>query len=104
MKPKILEKDLQKQILDYLRLRGVFCWKNHSTGIYKQSTGSYIPVGMKGVSDILAIRNGKLIAIEVKVGKNKPSNVQLEFIEKINENGGIAFLAYSLNDVIKALE
>ena len=71
-------------------------------GIYKKNTGKYIPLsyGEKGISDIIGLtKNGKFLAVEVKMPKKKPSKEQLEFIEKVKENGGIAFVAYGLEDV-----
>ena len=96
---KTLEKDIQRLIMEWLRWNKVFCWKNNSVGI-KKPNGSFIQVGMRGVSDILGILNGGIfLAIEVKVPNKKPSPFQVEFINHIIENGGIAFVAHSLEEV-----
>jgi len=42
---------------------------------------------------------GEYLAIEVKVPNKKPSPFQVEFINHIIENGGIAFVAHSLEEV-----
>ena len=93
------EKDIQKQILDWLRWHKVFCWKSNTAGIYRKSTDSYIPAGMRGISDIIGIFNGRMICIEVKMPKKKPSEFQQRFIDSINKSGGIAFVAHSLDEV-----
>lgn len=99
-----LEKVIQKQILDYLKLKRIFCWKNSTVGI-KKANGSFIPSGMTGISDILGLtKEGRFIAIEVKRTGNKTTPSQDIFMENIRKNGGIAVLAYSLDDVIDALE
>ena len=100
MSRKIKEKDIQKAILDYLRWHKVFCWKAGSVGIYKKATDSYIPVGMKGVSDILGILpKGRFLAIEVKGPKGVLTEAQKKFIDAIKERSGVAFVARSVKDV-----
>lgn len=99
---KQLEKDIQKDILDYLRYRGIFCWKQNNAGIRKPD-GGYIPTGLRGVSDILGIFNGKFLAIEVKQPGNSLSTQQSDFLSMVNEKGGIGFVAYSIDDIDKHL-
>lgn len=101
------ESKLQKEIIDYLKIRGCVVFKHRNVGIYKQSTGKYIPLsaGEKGISDIIGcMPDGKFIAIEVKAEKGKPSENQIEFLEKVKKNKGISILAYSITDVFDKLE
>ena len=97
------EKDIQKEILKYLRLRKIFCFKVNNVGI-KKVDGSYIPVGLKGISDILGIYKGRFLAIEVKKEKGIVSEYQQEFINNVNNNGGIGFVARSLDNVVRLLD
>ena len=100
MKKKIREKDLQKQIKDYLTLQGYVVVKFASVGIYNPVRKQFIPQSRKGVADLLACSpKGRFFAIEVKVGYNKPTEEQLEFLQEINDRGGIGIVAYSLEDV-----
>jgi hypothetical protein len=46
---------------------------------------------------------GRFIAIEVKHGKNKPTPAQEEFLREVKSRGGVALVAYSLNDVTDML-
>jgi penicillin-binding protein-related factor A (putative recombinase) len=97
------ESEIQKSILDYLKLKRHLVFKHRNVGIYKQDTGKYIPLatGEKGISDIIGCTTqGRFLAIEVKMLKKKPSPEQVEFLEKVNQRGGIGFVAYSLDDVI----
>jgi len=94
------EKLLQKQILDWLRLNGYFAFKVNTTGIYRKSTDSWIKNPMRGVSDIIALKDGNMVCIEVKYGKNKPSKEQVEFIENIAKHGGTGIVVYSLDEAI----
>lgn len=98
------EQEIQKQILEYLKLKNVFCWKHNVAGIRK-SNGSYIPSGEVGVSDIIGLLpNGTFLAIEVKRPGNKASFFQDSFIQNVLQNKGIAFVAYSVEDVINNLK
>jgi len=78
----------------------VFCWKEHSGGIYKPDGTGYIPLGLKGKADILGVYKGRFLAIEVKRPSGKLSVDQYEFITAINNAGGLAFVATSIDDVI----
>ena len=102
---RILEKDIQYTILQYLKLKGYFVWKNNVSGI-KKPNGSYIPSSSKGTSDILGISpDGKLIALEVK----KPSTrthttpAQDAFLAEVRSRGGYAGVVCSTEDVDRLL-
>ena len=95
------EAQIQKQILEYLCAIKIFCWKNHSTGIYDPNRKIFRKIAaMKGVSDILGVLpNGRFLAIEVKKPGSYPSKEQKKFLKSINENGGLGFVARSFKDV-----
>lgn len=57
-----------------------------------------------GACDVHVIYLGKFIAIECKVGDNKPSKEQLKYAEAVERAGGIYCLAYSLDDVVKCFD
>jgi len=52
-------------------------------------TGGY---GTSGVSDIVACYEGLYVAIECKAGKNKLSELQKMFLEKVAAAGGAALM------------
>ncbi len=52
-------------------------------------TGGY---GTSGVSDIVACYQGLYIAIECKAGKNKLSELQKMFLERVSAAGGLALM------------
>ena len=97
---KLREKDIQKTIIGYLKLKKIFHYKNNTVGIYNQKTGQYIPSPSKGAPDIIAIKDGKYIGIEVKAPKAKQSEHQRTFQDNLEEAGGIYILAYELEDVM----
>lgn len=102
----IKESAIQKQIMDYLRLKGCLVFKHRNVGIWVKKTGHYIPLsaGEIGISDIIGLtKNGIFLAIEVKAPKKKPSKEQLDFIERVKAKGGIAFWTDNLDDVVEIL-
>ena len=99
------ESEIQQAIIEYLHTLKIYCWRNNTTGVYSEKAGCFIKSGqgtLKGVSDILGILpDGRFLAIEVKRPKKLPTTEQSEFIRMINRNGGIAFVATSIDNVIK---
>lgn len=106
---ELTEKQIENSILDYLSLiPNCFAWKNQTTGLYdptkKVFRKSHSKHLINGVSDILGIYQGKMLAIEVKRPSNKKRTpAQNAFINSIVEKGGIAFYATSIDDVKKGL-
>lgn len=88
------ESELTKAIINFLRSNGIFCWK-HWQGGYNMH--------LAGIPDIIGIHHGRFLGIEVKVGKNKLTKKQRAWIDSIKKEGGLAFVAYSIDDVIDNL-
>ncbi len=86
------EKQITASIRGLLKTLGIFHWKQF------QTLGSPL-----GIADILGIYQGKMLAIEIKAPRGKLSFHQERFLQIIREQGGIAILAYSVEDVIKGL-
>jgi len=83
------------QVRDYLRVKGFYVMRIH------QSLGS-----QRGVSDLIAIKDGKVIFIECKSqhAKSRQSGEQLIFQQQIEKHGGIYVLARSYEDVERAIK
>jgi hypothetical protein len=96
------EQEIQKSIIDYLRIKQYVVFKHHSTGsTIRQGKPVYFAHGEKGVADIIACSpKGSFVAIEVKRPGKKPTPEQVEFLKRVNAYNGIGILAQSLNDVI----
>jgi hypothetical protein len=55
---------------------------------------------MKGVGDIIGMTpDGRFLSCEVKTKKGQPSADQLLFIKRCTANGGLCFVARSIEDV-----
>ncbi len=100
-----MENETTKQIIDGLELSGYRVYKIYNGGVPARVAGGKIiykakPKKYKGVSDLLAIKKKKMLFIEVKHGKNKPSQEQLEFLELVDgveSIGGV--IAYDFGDL-----
>lgn len=90
--PKLSENDITKSIRSFLRFKRIFHWK------VWQGMGS-----TPGVPDILAIKNGKIIGIEVKTDRGKLSDKQIEFMTAMRDQGAMVFVARSAKEVEEKL-
>jgi hypothetical protein len=96
---------LQKEIVRFLGLNGIFSWVNKNGATYDPVRKAFrASTTLKGISDILGLlTGGRFLAIEVKMPKGYPTPEQKEFLARINRHGGIAFIARSIDDVKKNL-
>jgi hypothetical protein len=102
-----LEKVTQREILDWLWDRKIFCWKTNTVGVFNPWTGSFRKLGRyqpRGVADIIGIYKKKFLAIEVKRKGGKVSEPQREFLQKVIDCGGIGFVACSKEEVEEKLK
>jgi hypothetical protein len=64
----------------------------------------YIEYAFPGCADLLGqLRDGRFLAVEVKVKRDRLSQAQRAFLATVNDNGGIGFVARSIEDVVQAL-
>lgn len=80
------EQKIQKDIVKYLESRGAYVVK-------------VVKATKSGVPDVVACLNGLFIAIEVKKPGGKVSKLQEYNISKVRDSGGLAFVAYGVEDV-----
>lgn len=112
-----LETKIQRKIMIAISEAGHTVWRNETgsfwTGkpIHKDNrtvtlaNASMIPCGLcKGSSDLIGITtSGIFFAIEVKTPKGRTTKEQEQFINHINERGGIAGVARSPKDALDLL-
>lgn len=104
---KISESQVLGSIMDYLWANRIFAFRMNNTPIYNPRQGSFRSKGkyeLYGVADILGVYKGRMLAIEVKRPGGKPTDYQITFINQVNQNGGIAFIATSVEEVITNLK
>lgn len=106
-----LEADIQAAVLQALALHPKVSWaKRMSVGMFKVQDAHgerWIRAAFKGCSDVIGQMRrkygGKFIACEVKRPGEKPTPEQQAFLEHVRREGGVAFVAYSVNDVFTVL-
>ena len=86
------ETDLKNKVLRYLRRELPGSWVYHPSDKF-----------VSGIPDILVVWRGRFMAIELKVGKNKPTRIQLHTLKKIEEACGMAFVCYTMEEVKEAV-
>ena len=98
----MLEVDVQRKCLDWLKERGIFHWRQNQAAVPRP--GGYRRFnGLLGVSDILGVLpNGRFLAIEVKQPGKKPTVEQEAFLKRVNDLGGVGICVHSLYE-LKAL-
>lgn len=81
------EQKVQAKILKWLKSNNYYVFKT-------------VVCNRNGIPDIIGCTpEGRFFAIEVKFGANKASKLQEWNIQEIKQRGGIAFVAYSLDEV-----
>ena len=99
----IKEKDIQLAICNYLSLKKYFFWRQNTVPVINHNTGNFraMPKYSKtGVPDIILVKNGLFIGLEVKRPQGKQSDNQKKFQEELENAGGKYYLVTSLDDVL----
>ncbi|MEM6765759.1 MAG: VRR-NUC domain-containing protein [Bacteroidota bacterium] len=88
--------ELTKAVLKRLNAQpGVMVWRQNN-----HTTRGRSFRGRRGIGDILGIvRPGVFLSIEIKVGRDKLSQAQKEFIQDVTGLGGIAGVVGSLEEL-----
>jgi Holliday junction resolvase len=88
MAKKNPETAIRRQVQEYLRWQGWFIYHNLA------GLGSY-----PGLSDLVAIKSGKVVHIEVKTPTGKLSEYQQKFRDDVEAHGGEYLVARKVEDV-----
>lgn len=82
----MLERDLVKKIIDYLRQHDAIAYKNHGS--------VYMPTGLPDIVAILPYPTGyggRVLMIETKNRNKKATPVQKAWLSDVRRSGGLAF-------------
>ena len=90
-KPKVTEADIRRQVRDYLRIRGWFVFH-----ILQGGVGVY-----RGITDLIAVRDGRVLFIELKTARGRQSVHQVKFQSDIEAHGGEYVLCRGVDDLLK---
>ncbi len=100
-----LEKDIQREICEWLNDEGYFFWRSNNIPVFGQSNDgkrrfrSLPKFTPRGLPDIMVISRGKFIAIEVKRPGAFLRPEQAEFGTRLIKNGGNYYTVFCLDDV-----
>jgi hypothetical protein len=92
-------------------MKGIFCQRTGSEGRYRPGKtvvdvigrtrvmkGTWLPGTQTGTADLTMVINGRYVGVEVKIGKDRQSEVQKEFESSLSRSGGLYFIVKSWED------
>jgi VRR-NUC domain len=100
--PKITANALTKQALITLSMSGFHVWRQNNGGVFDPTKKVFRRnSSTPGISDILGYqkKTGKILAIEIKSGKDVLSPAQVEFLDGIEKAGGYSFVVRTPDDI-----
>lgn len=104
MVTKPLEKEIQLAICDYLAMKKHFFWRQNTNGMYdptKKVFRAMPKYSMNGVPDIIVVKDGYFIGLEVKRKGSKQSQGQKDFEKLCKEAGGEYYVVSSIDDLVE---
>jgi hypothetical protein len=91
--------NLVKLIRLFLSEIGALSIHVETPGLLYDKSGRPVKIGKKGRLDICACVNGRFVSIDAKVGRDKLKPDQVKFADAVIAAGGLAFAAWSVDDV-----
>lgn len=87
-----------------LALHPAVAWAHRMNTGALTSGDRYVRFGFKGCSDIIGqLMDGRFLAIEVKRPGGIVTEDQLAFLARVQDNHGLAFVAWSVDDIGRGL-
>lgn len=105
---KVLERDIELKLLHWLNISGWFAWKNPTKPSFIEVGGRKVlknraKFEIVGASDIIAIRDGRVLFIEVKRPGGTQREGQVAFQSAIERHGGRYVLVKSLDELMEKI-
>jgi len=98
------EHDLQNLIRLELSRLGYTVFRAN-VGKVKMKDGRWFDTGLpKGFSDLFAVKDGRVYFIECKIHPRKPTAEQVQFIERMREQGCRAGVAYTVEEAMEIVK
>lgn len=97
------EHDIQNNIRLELSKLGWITFRMN-VGKVKMVDGRWFDTGLPpGFSDLIALKEGRLIFLEIKTKKGKPSKKQTDFLNKMRSIGFDGGIVRDMKDVLKLI-
>jgi hypothetical protein len=96
--PPLSEKEFTKQVLNLAKLCG---WRSaHFRAAWTRSGKMVTPVqgDAKGFPDLVLVKGERMIVAELKVGRNKPSPEQIDWLAAFEKLPGVAVRTWKPKD------
>jgi Holliday junction resolvase len=96
----VSESQLGRAIIDAINITGLgVAWRCQS-GMVKVR-GAFMHLAPEGTPDVIGYLNdGRMLAIEVKLPKEKPSQRQVDWLERAHRRGVVCGIARSVDEAI----
>jgi hypothetical protein len=96
------EKEIERMVLDFLAYKRLFVWKNPSAGYFDPNRKMFrrhsSPYAINGAPDVICVKNGRFIGLEIKTRLGRLSDSQRQFKERLEASGGLYFVVRSVED------
>ena len=95
------ETGIQRDVMSYLTSIGFLVWRNHTQGI--RLNGRSIKNPNRGQPDVWAVKNGRLLGVEVKTMEGRLSDEQLAWIDLANRYAVPVVVVHSVGELRETL-
>lgn len=93
------------EVLLALKSHPAVCWSERMNSGAARIGNRFVRFGFPGCPDVLGqLRDGRVLAIEVKSSTGRLRPEQALFLNRVNEAGGLGFVARDCNDVLRELK
>lgn len=103
MAKKTPESYVMDAVCEYLARKKYTFWRQNNGGVYDKSFGGFRKMSkysINGVSDLIVLKDGQAIFLELKSYKGEMSEDQLKFEEMVEKAGCKYYLIRSIDDII----
>jgi hypothetical protein len=98
---KTPETQVKNAVMELLEKHPRVAWIERMNVGTSFKKGFFVRFGFKGCADAIGqMKDGRFLAVEFKAGKEQPTPEQHRFLVKVRENGGVAFVARSVDDAM----
>lgn len=93
---------LTNSIIDFCKFNGILAWRQNTQGVFRPGQtvvdvigrtrhmkGSWQRAAKSGLGDITIVHNGRMISVEIKIGRDVQRESQIEFEQELNAAGGL---------------
>lgn len=95
------ETEIQREVMGYLHSVGFLVWRNHMQGV--RINGRRIRNPNVGQPDIWAVKNGRLLGVEVKTATGRLSDEQVAWIGVAQKYSVPIIVAHSVGELRETL-